>query len=501
MAWWSWPLAQLVVWCCAGVLAVLWWLWLTRLRVDLPGPPTVPILGNIPEFREVPVKIRNARDLHREYGDLIRFYMGPLLVVIVLHPDDVQHVLLTSKMVDRTYFIRRVLRMFCGDGLLTLGGRPWKFHRKLINPTFHSELLEGFLEAFHEGGLYLCERLANTGGTATEIYNPALKAAMRNIYDTVIGINHDLLLPDEMSEDEMAGAMSDAMISITSILTRPWLHSKFLLKMTAKGRNVFKITRMLEDATMNFITMRSATTEEGFTSKRQNLVESLIKPGGQPVMPLSEIRDEIMNLALAGTETTAVTMGFVLALLALHPEWQDAAQQELREVFGQGGDFLRAASSAELGCLKVLESIIKETLRLFPAVPMMFRDATKDLWLSRLGVLVPKGTTLAFMPCITHRLPEFFQDPQKFDPSRFLENHGGKEHVCSYIPFGVGARNCVGSQYARLQLKVFLSNVLRRFRILPHSCREDLEECILTVSHQPVKPIKVSCVPLHENSI
>ncbi|XP_049841696.1 cytochrome P450 4C1-like isoform X2 [Schistocerca gregaria] len=425
MAWWSWPLAQLVVWCCAGVLAVLWWLWLTRLRVDLPGPPTVPILGNIPEFREVPVKIRNARDLHREYGDLIRFYMGPLLVVIVLHPDDVQHVLLTSKMVDRTYFIRRVLRMFCGDGLLTLGGRPWKFHRKLINPTFHSE----------------------------------------------------------------------------SILTRPWLHSKFLLKMTAKGRNVFKITRMLEDATMNFITMRSATTEEGFTSKRQNLVESLIKPGGQPVMPLSEIRDEIMNLALAGTETTAVTMGFVLALLALHPEWQDAAQQELREVFGQGGDFLRAASSAELGCLKVLESIIKETLRLFPAVPMMFRDATKDLWLSRLGVLVPKGTTLAFMPCITHRLPEFFQDPQKFDPSRFLENHGGKEHVCSYIPFGVGARNCVGSQYARLQLKVFLSNVLRRFRILPHSCREDLEECILTVSHQPVKPIKVSCVPLHENSI
>ncbi|XP_047099640.1 cytochrome P450 4C1-like isoform X2 [Schistocerca piceifrons] len=359
MAWWSWPLVQLVVWCCAGVLGALWWLWLTRLRVDLPGPPTVPILGNILEFREEPVKIRNARDLHREYGDLIRFYMGPKLVVIVLHPDDVEHVLLTSKMVDRTYLIRRVLRMFCGDGLLTLGGRPWKFHRKLINPTFHSELLEGFLEAFHEGGLYLCERLASTGGAATETYNPAFKAALRNIYDTVIGIKHDLLLPDDVSEDEMAGAMSDAMISITSILTRPWLYSKFLLKLTSKGRNAFKVMRMLEDATMTFITMRSATTEEGFTSKRMNLVESLIKPGGQPVMPLSEIRDEIMNLALAGTETTAVTMGFVLALLALHPEWQDAAQQELREVFGQGGDFLRAASAADLGCLKVLESIIK----------------------------------------------------------------------------------------------------------------------------------------------
>ncbi|XP_049943372.1 cytochrome P450 4C1-like [Schistocerca serialis cubense] len=496
MVWWSWLLTQLAVWSCAGVAAVLWWLWVTRPRVDVPGPPTLPIIGNILEFREVPVTLHKFRELHHRYGDLTRFYLGPILVVLVAHPDDVQHTLLTCKMVDRDPFTTHAMRVFAGDGILATSGDRWKTHRKHVSHTFHSELLEGYLQAFHEGGLLLSERLARTRGAVTLLYPPVLLAAVRNVLSTVIGIDPDLLIPDTLAEEELSAAMSDAMATIQMMILRPWLQNKFLLKMTSKGRGLFKYTQLLQDWAMKCIAMTSTTTDKEPATKHLNLTESLVRTGGQTTMPLNEARDAIMNVIVAGSEATSVSISFVLAVLSLQPKWQDAVHQELRAVFGEGDDYLRPATLADLADLRVLESVIKETLRLFPAVPLIPRVASEDLWLSKGQVLVPKGTLLFVSSFLTHRLPEFFPDPLRFDPSRFLEGCGGKEHACSYLPFGMGPRNCVGYQYARLELKAMLAGVLRRFRFLPHTTWEDLEGGTISVTQHPVKPIRVSCVPL-----
>ncbi|XP_049837021.1 cytochrome P450 4g1-like [Schistocerca gregaria] len=390
-----------------------------------------------------------------------------MLLVMVAHPDDVQHILLTSKLVDRGTLCTNAMRAFVGDGLVTVDVSRWKVHRKLINPTFHSEILEGFLEAFHDGGLFVSERLARTRGAATEVHPPVFLAAFRSFCSTVIGMNPDLLIPNALAE-EMSAAVNDGVTTV-------------------------------QDWALKCIAMRSAATEDGPTKTRQRLLEALLKPGGQTAMPLDEVQGELMNLLIAGTETTAVAVSYTLALLALHPEWQDAAHQELKDVFGEGDDYLRAPGLADLGRLRVLESIIKETLRLFPTVPILPRMVTEDLWLSGGSgrkVFVPEGTLLLVMPFLTHRLPQFFQDPQQFDPSRFLEDRVNKDHACSYLPFGLGARSCVGSQYSRLQLKVFLADVLRRFRFLPCSQREDLDDSALAFSLNPVKPIRVSCIPV-----
>ncbi|XP_049841919.1 cytochrome P450 4C1-like [Schistocerca gregaria] len=497
MAWWLWLLVHVVVWSCVGVVAVLWRLWATRSHIDAPGPPTLPIIGNILQFRELPLTVRKLRDLHDQYGDLTRFYIGPVQVLMVVHPDDVQHIMLTSKMVDRDPFLCRTIRIFLGDGLLSVNGSQWKTHRKLINPTFHSELLGRYLEAFHEGGLYLVERLAKTGGATTEVHPSVTLAALRTVASTIIGLNPDVMIPDALSEDEISTACRDTMSAMQTIMMRPWLQSKFLVQLTSTGRRLFKFIEILQNQVMQCITIRSAAIEERPPKKHLNLLEALVKPGGKTMLPVSEVRDELMNVVMAGTETVAVSISFVLALLALHPEWQEAAHQELRDVFGEGDDYLRAASLADLHSLRVLESIIKEMLRLFPTVPVISRMASEDLRLPRGQVLVPKGTVLLLVPGITQRLPQFYPDPLRFDPSRFLDGRRGKEHACSYLPFGVGARSCVGSQYARLQLKVFLAEILRRFRFLPHSRWEDLDDTSVSISLHTVEPIRVSCVPLH----
>ncbi|XP_049765621.1 cytochrome P450 4C1-like isoform X1 [Schistocerca cancellata] len=498
MAWWLWLLVQLVVWCCAGLVAVLWWKWVNKPHIDAPGPPTLPLIGNILDFLEMPLTLHKIFDLHRQYGDLTRLYVGPMLLVTVAHPDDVQHILLTSKLIDRGTLCTNAMRAFVGDGLVTIDVSRWKVHRKLINPTFHSEILEGFLEAFHDGGLFVSERLARTRGAATEVHPSVFLAAYRNFCSTVIGRNPDLLVPNALAE-EMSAAVNDAVTAVQMMILRPWMQIKFLLQLTSKGRGVFKFVKMMQDWALKCIAMGSAATEDGPTKTRQRLLEALLKPGNQTAMPLDEVQGELMNLLIAGTETTAVTISYTLALLSLHPEWQDAAHQELKDVFGEGDDYLRAPSLADLGRLRVLESIIKETLRLFPTVPILPRMATEDLWLSggsERKVLVPEGTLLLVLPFLTHRLPQFFQHPQQFDPSRFLEDRVGKEHACTYLPFGLGARSCVGTQYSRLQLKVYLSDILRRFRFLPCSQREDLDDSAIAFSLNPVKPIRVSCIPV-----
>ncbi|XP_047100006.1 cytochrome P450 4C1-like [Schistocerca piceifrons] len=215
---------------------VLWWKWATKPHVDAPGPPTLPIIGNILEFLEMPVTLRKMFDLHRRYGDLTRLYLGPMLVVLVAHPDDAQHILLTSKLVDRRSFGTNAMRTFVGDGLVTLDAGRWRVHRKLINPTFHSEILEGFLEAFHDGGLFVSERLARTGGAVTEVHPPVFLAAIRNFSSTVIGMDPDHLMPDALAEEEISAAMNDGLTTVQKMIVRPWMQNKILLKLTSKVR-------------------------------------------------------------------------------------------------------------------------------------------------------------------------------------------------------------------------------------------------------------------------
>ncbi|XP_049768394.1 cytochrome P450 4g15-like [Schistocerca cancellata] len=432
-----------------------------------------------------------------------RFYAGPKLVIMVAHPDDVQHVLVTSKMVERDPLTTTAMRSFVGDGLLTLNGSRWKTHRKLINPTFHSELLGNFLEAFHEGSLFLSELLArdSAGGAApADVHAAAFSGAMRSFCSAAIGVDPDRLIPD-VPKHELSAVMRRIIVLLQTMMVRPWRRSLSLLRLSSEGRAILKYYAHLRKCVEEAVAIRSAATEEGPAKTRRRLLETLVKPGGQTALPVSEVQDELMTMTVTATDTTAVLMSYALALLALHPEWQDAAHRELKDIFGEGGDYLRAASLAELASLRVLESIIKETLRLFPVVPMLPRMVREEIWLSKGRVLVPKGAMLFVSPFLTHRLPQFFPDPLKFDPSRFLEGRSGEEHPCSYLPFGLGSRNCVGSQYARLEVKVFLATVLRRFRFLPHSRWEDLENSVLSITLHTFKPIEVYCVPLQESGL
>ena len=159
----------------------------------------------------------------------------------------------------------------------------------------------------------------------------------------------------------------------------------------------------------------------------------------------SQVRDEVRGLFIAGTETTSLTLAWVFLLLDEHRSWRERVEQEV--------------SSA--GPTPVLEAVLDETLRLFPAAPFMTRvvDASTDLGFSTFE----QRTEFLLSIYHTHRNPEHWENPHEFDPSRFLGEQ--VRHRYAWLPFGGGRHLCIGHRVARMEALDALRAVLVRFRL------------------------------------
>ncbi|PSN36922.1 Cytochrome P450 4C1 [Blattella germanica] len=117
----------------------------------------------------------------------------------------------------------------------------------------------------------------------------------------------------------------------------------------------------------------------------------------------------------------------------------------------------------DLNDMKYLERVIKETLRLYPVLPTIARTLSEEVRLD--GYTLPAGLMVFLPSFLTHRLPEYFPEPERFDPDRFLPENVANRHPYAYIPFSAGPRNCIGQKFALLEVKTVLSFVLRRFKV------------------------------------
>uniref|UniRef100_A0A671LEK1 aromatase n=1 Tax=Sinocyclocheilus anshuiensis TaxID=1608454 RepID=A0A671LEK1_9TELE len=165
-----------------------------------------------------------------------------------------------------------------------------------------------------------------------------------------------------------------------------------------------------------------------------------------------------------GHDTTAASMNWALHLIGSHPEVQKAVQAELQEVFD------RHVGVEDLKKLRCLECVIKESLRIFPSVPLLLLlcCSVAD------GFKVPKGVNAVIIPYALHRDPRYFPEPEEFRPERFLPENSKGRHPYAYIPFSAGPRNCIGQRFAMMEEKVVLATILRHFDVEACQSREEL---------------------------
>nr|BBG80451.1 cytochrome P450 716D59 [Avicennia marina] len=221
-----------------------------------------------------------------------------------------------------------------------------------------------------------------------------------------------------------------------------------------------KATSAIKNHLQKIVRRRRAALEQKTAAPPQDLLSHLLVSPDEngKFMPEPVIINNILMLLFAGHDTSSVTITMLVKNLAQLPEIYEKVLREQKEIASskEAGEFLQWEDMQKM---KYSWNVVCETMRLWPPVTGAFREALTDIRYA--GFDIPKGWKLYWSSSLTHRDPCFFRDHTNFDPSRF---EGAGPAPFSYVPFGGGPRMCLGKEFARLEILIFLHNVVRRFR-------------------------------------
>lgn len=179
-----------------------------------------------------------------------------------------------------------------------------------------------------------------------------------------------------------------------------------------------------------------------------------------------------MLILFKGHDTTAAGSSFVLCMLGIHKDIQQKVWNEQFEIFGNSKRNPTFKDTLEM---KYLERVILETLRMYPPVPVIARQVTVDTKLASGDYMIPANTTVVLGIYKIHHLPEYYKNPEVFNPDNFLPEAMQQRHYYSFIPFSAGPRSCVGRKYALLKLKILLSTLIRTYTFHSDCTEEDFK--------------------------
>lgn len=263
---------------------------------------------------------------------------------------------------------------------------------------------------------------------------------------------------------------------ITDRMMHVWKRPDFIFNLTKDKARHDKCLDKLHSFTKNIIEKRRETIiNEDFADlqkiddesvgikKRLALLDVLLKStaDGKPLTN-ADIAEEVDTFMFEGHDTVTAAATFTLYLISQHPEVQQKIFEEATRIVGNDPNV--DPTYNQLIEMKYLECCIKESLRLYPPVPMIGRMLDHDLDLD--GKIIPAGVNISLSIYHLNRDPKYFTDPEEFKPERFLNKELWNENAFVYVPFSAGPRNCIGQKFAMLELKSTISNVVRNFELL-----------------------------------
>ncbi|XP_004853106.1 cytochrome P450 4V2 isoform X2 [Heterocephalus glaber] len=410
---------------------------------------------------------------------LLKLWIGPVPMVVLYHAENVEVILASSKQIDKS-FVYKFIQPWLGLGLLTSTGIKWRSRRKMLTPTFHFTILEDFLDVMNEQAKILVNKLEkHVNQEAFNCFFYITLCALDIICETAMGKNIGAQSNEDSKYVRAVYRMSD---KIFRRMKMPWLWLDLWYLMFKEGREHKRDLKILHTFTKNVIAERvnemktneeSKGTDSGpvFSKKKGkaflDLLLSVTDDEGNKLSP-EDIREEVDTFMFEGHDTTASAINWSLYLLGSYPEIQKKVDNELDEVFGKSD---RPVDLEDLKQLKYLDLVIKESLRIFPPVPLFARRLNEDC---EVGYKVVKGTEAVIVPYALHRDPRYFPNPEEFQPERFFPENAQGRHPYSYVPFSAGPRNCIGQKFAVMEEKTILSYILRQFWVESNQKREEL---------------------------
>ncbi|WP_426750486.1 cytochrome P450 [Myxococcus sp. Y35] len=414
-----------------------------------PRSPGAPLLGHVRAMRSDPLHFLQAQLL--QYGDVVRLGSGPACLTLVAHPDGVRHILQDHA---RHYGKRTrgyaVLRELLGQGLLTSEGDFWLRQRRLAQPAFHRQRLAGFARTMVDAASDLASELearADRGATF-DVAEDCTRLTLRIASSTLFGT-------------DVSGAARDIgeALGRVQVFTYQRLTQSVPLP---RGLPLPAHRRFERDVrTLGRVVRGIIEARRRDTGEHHDLLQMMLEQHDEDTgerMTDAQLRDEVLTMLLAGHETTANSMAWTLMLLSRHPSVRRDLEAELARELGG-----RPPSQDDLPRLDLTRRVVDESLRLYPPAWSLSRVALQDDVVS--GFRIPKGSYILLSPWVTHRHPHVWDNPEGFDPDRFLPEREQARPRFAWFPFGGGPRQCIGNQFALMELVLVLATLLQRVRL------------------------------------
>jgi len=379
-------------------------------------------------------------------GKLSRIRLGPLNVVVVSDPELTREVLMNDRTFDKGGPFYDRSREVAGDGLGTCPYSRHRRQRRLCQPTFRLDRFPGYAEVM-ASSIEDVVKHWNDGqeiNVTSEMLKLTVKAAVRTMFSA--SLSEDMVRQVAADFGSIAEGMFRRMVMPPAINRLP----------TPGNRRYHQAKDRLRRIGAQMIAERRADGQD-----RGDLLSSLISAsdpessGEGAAMTDEELADQIFTFFLAGAETTASSLAWALCMLAHNPEVECAVHAEVDSVLSG-----RAATLEDLPNLSLVNRVITETLRMYPAGWFLTRLVSNSVQLD--GVLLPANTTVAVSPYIIHRRDDLYERADRFVPDRWLET---KPDRTTYIPFGTGARKCIGDQFALTEMGLALATITGSWRL------------------------------------
>nr|AZR39463.1 cytochrome P450 [Agasicles hygrophila] len=409
-------------------------------------------------------------------------------------PEAFENVASTTKNITKGQ-VYGFLRLWLGEGLLTSTGSKWHTRRKILTPAFHFTILQQFMSVFNNETQRLVEQLKKEVDKPWSNVVPLISQfTLYSISETSMGTALNL----ESTEDKnYVSAVYDIGKIFYHRLLRPWLYPDAIFySMFPTGRHEMSLVKTLQEFTNKIIRKRASTFEKfevptnddsATFGKRKRLVflDLLINAKvTNAAIDDQGIQDEVNTFMFEGHDTTAMSICFTLMLLANNKNYQDQIYQEILNVLGDNIN----PDLNDLSELKLMERVIKESLRLYPSVPFIGRAIEEDTIVG--GYVLPRNTPVNIHIFDIHRNEKHWPDPEKFDPDRFLPENCLNRHPFAYVPFSAGPRNCIGQRFALLEIKAVLAGIIRNFILEPIDTPETIQlvpDIVLRTAGETVK--------------
>ena len=432
-------------------IAEAWDIPATRRRLVPPHPPRAPenmtALQRLAAMRESAIGTWGQRAYE---DDIVRGSFFFLRSSFILNaPDAIRHVLVDNyENYSRTPAGLRVLRPMLGEGLLIAEGRAWKHQRRTLAPAFTPRAVTTLIPHMVAVTDETIANLRRSGGGAVDLreimQRMTLEIAGRTMFS--FGMErHGATLRDFVMEyaDRLARPnFLDLVLPANWPTPRDFPRARFRKRWT-------------DFVGMLMAERRAAGKQEGAPARDLfDLMNAARDPETGEAFSEAQLGDQVATMILAGHETTATALFWALYLLALDPVAQEQLAAEARQVSADG--------EADLERLKFTRAVVDETMRLYPPAFLIARAAAGNDEVA--GIPIKRHDVILIAPWLLHRHEKLWRDPNAFVPERFLSPAPPPDRF-AYLPFGVGARVCIGAHFALVEATLALARIIAAFRV------------------------------------